>query len=99
MVFCTKYSLYEYLVILFRLTNTPSSFQWWMNVILSVYLDIFCIVYLDNILIYLDNLEQYHQHVYLILKRVEELGLILKASKYEFHTNRTEYLGYISLHQ
>jgi hypothetical protein len=31
----------------------------------------------------------------LILKRVEEVGLTLKVSKCEFHTKRTEYLGYI----
>jgi hypothetical protein len=31
----------------------------------------------------------------MILKRVEEVGLILKALKYEFHTDRTEYLSYI----
>jgi hypothetical protein len=95
MVFWTKYSLYKYLVMLFGLTNIPASFQRWMNEILSNYLDVFCIAYLDDILIYSDNLEQYCQHIRMILKRVEEVGLILKASKCEFHTNRTEYPGYI----
>jgi hypothetical protein len=80
---------------LFRLTNAPASFQWWINEILSNYLDVFCIAYLDDILIYSDNLEQHHQHVHLILKRVEEVGLTLKASKCEFHTDRTKYLEYI----
>jgi hypothetical protein len=93
--FQTKYGLYEYLVMPFRLTNTPASFQQWMNEILSDYLDVFYIAYLDDILIYLDNLEQHHQHVKMILRRVEEDGLILKASKYEFHSNKPEYLRYI----
>jgi hypothetical protein len=31
----------------------------------------------------------------MILRRVEEVGLTLKASKCEFHTDRTEYVGYI----
>jgi hypothetical protein len=95
MAFRTKYGLYEYLVILFRLTNAPTSFQGWMNGILSNYLDVFYIAYLDDILIYSDNLEQHCQHIRVILKRVEEVGLTLKASKWEFHTDRTEYLGYI----
>jgi hypothetical protein len=95
MAFQTKYSWYEYLVMPFRLTNALASFQRWMNEILSDYLDIFCIAYLDDILIYSDNLEQHHQYVRIILKRVEEVGLTLKALKCEFHTNRTEYLGYI----
>jgi hypothetical protein len=91
----TKYGLYKYLVMLFRLTNAPASFQRWMNEILSNYLDVLCIAYLDDILIYSDNLEQHRQYVKMILRRVEEVGLILKASKCEFHTNKTEYLGFI----
>jgi hypothetical protein len=66
-----------------------------MNEILSDYLDVFCIAYLDDILIYSDDLEQHHQHVEMVLRRVEEVGLTLKASKCEFQTNKTEYLGYI----
>jgi hypothetical protein len=93
--FRTKYRLYEYLIMPFGLTNTLVSFQHWMNEVLSDYLDIFCIAYLDNMLIYLDNITQYCQHVKLILERMKEVGLTLKASKYEFHIYKTEYLGYI----
>jgi cell fate regulator YaaT (PSP1 superfamily) len=66
-----------------------------MNEILSDYVDVFSIAYLDDILIYSNNLEQHHQHVKKILRRVEEVGLMLKASKCEFHTDRTEYLRFI----
>jgi hypothetical protein len=66
-----------------------------MNEILSNYLDIFCIAYLDDILIYSDNLEQHHWHVEMVLKRVEEIGLTLKVSKCKFHINKIEYLRYI----
>jgi hypothetical protein len=79
----------------FGLTNAPASFQRWINEVLSDYLDISCIAYLDDILIYLDDLEQYRQHVRKILERVEEVGLMLKVSKCEFHRHRMEYLGYI----
>jgi hypothetical protein len=57
--FWTKYGLYEYLVMPFGLMNAPASFQRWMNEILSDYLDVFCIAYLDDILIYSDDLEQH----------------------------------------
>jgi hypothetical protein len=66
-----------------------------MNKILSNYLDIFCIAYLDDILIYSDDLKQHHWHIKMILRSIEEVRLILKVSKYEFHTNKTEYLRYI----
>jgi hypothetical protein len=46
-----------------------------MNKILSKYLVIFCIAYLDNIWIYSDNLEQHHQSIRLILRRVKEVGI------------------------
>ena len=50
--FRTRYGLYEYCIMPFGLTNAPLSFQRWMNEILSEYLDIFCVAYLDHILIF-----------------------------------------------
>ena len=79
--FRTRYGLYEYCVMPFGLTNLPASFQRWMNEILSEYLDIFCVAYLDDILIFLQNLEDHQRHVQTILRRDEETGLALKASK------------------
>jgi len=93
--FRTRYELYEYCVMPFGLTNAPVSFQQWMNEILSEYLDIFCVAYLDDILIFSQNLEDHRRHVRTILRRVEETRLTLKASKYEFHTMEIEYLGYV----
>jgi hypothetical protein len=55
--FRTRYGLYEYCVMPVGQTNAPSSFQRWINEILSEYLDIFCVAYLDNILKFSDSLE------------------------------------------
>jgi len=93
--FQTHYGLYEYCVMPFGLTNAPASFQRWINEILSEYLDIFCVACLDDILIFSQNLEDHRRHVRTILRGVEETGLMLKASKCEFHTMETEYLGYV----
>jgi hypothetical protein len=93
--FRTKYSLYEYRVMPFGLTNARASFQQWMNEVLSDYLDVFCIAYLDDILIYSDSLEEHQRHVREVLQQLKEVGLTLKPSKYEFHTDRMEYLSYI----
>ena len=51
-VFQTRYSHFEYQVMLFDLSNAPATFQGYVNKILAEKLDIFVIVYLDNILIY-----------------------------------------------
>ena len=51
--FRTRYEHYEYFVIFFRFINTPATFQTFVNNILREYLDIFVIIYFNNILIYL----------------------------------------------
>ena len=53
--FRTRYGHFEYQVMPFGLTNAPASFQGYINKILAEKLDIFVIVYLDNILIYTDD--------------------------------------------
>lgn len=93
--FRTKYGLFEYLVMPFGLTNAPGSFQRWINEILSEFLDIFCIAYLDDILIYSDNIEDHQKHVQKVLQKLREAEVTLKATKCEFHTDTVEYLGFV----
>ena len=54
--FQTRYSHFEYQVMSFGLSNAPASFQGYINKILAKKLDIFVIVYLDNIFIYTKDL-------------------------------------------
>ena len=51
-VFQTRYSHFEYQVMPFGLSNAPASFQGYINKILAKKLDIFVILYLDDIFIY-----------------------------------------------
>jgi Reverse transcriptase (RNA-dependent DNA polymerase) len=50
-----RYEKYEYLVLPFGLTNTPTTFQWLINEMLYEYFDDFIIAYLDDILISTDK--------------------------------------------
>ena len=45
---------------LFKLTNTPAIFQGYINKIFAEKLDIFVIVYLDNIFIYTKDKRESH---------------------------------------
>ena len=50
--FRTRYGHFEYQVVPFSLSNAPASFQGYINKIFAKKLDIFVIVYLNDILIY-----------------------------------------------
>jgi len=79
----------------FGLTNAPAAFQRFMNDIFSDLLDVCVMIYLDDILIYSNNMSENHQHVKKVLKRLHKAGLYAKVEKYEFHSKLVEYLGYI----
>ena len=58
--FRTRYEHFEYQVMPFGLSNAPATFQGYVNKILAEKLDVFIIVYLDDILIYTENPGQPH---------------------------------------
>ena len=89
------YGSFEQSVMPFGLTNTPTAFQQFMNDIFSDLLDVCIVIYLDDILIYLNNMSEHHQHVKEVLKHLCKAGLYVKAEKCEFHSESVEYLGYI----
>ena len=83
MVFCTRYKLFEYLVIPIGLTGAPATFQWYINWVLRDYLDEFCTVYVDDILIYTSgSLRDYKAKVYIVLGKLREAKLTLNINKY-----------------
>ena len=79
----------------FGLTNAPTAFQWFINDIFSNLLDVYIMIYLDNILIYSNNMSEHHRHVEEVLKRLYKAGLYAKVEKCKFHSKSVEYLGYI----
>ena len=65
----------------FSLTNAPAQFQALINKTLAGLVDVSCIVYLDNILIFSNTIEQHVQHVKEVLKRLRKAKLYVKLSK------------------
>ena len=66
-----------------------------MNNIFSDLLDICVMIYLDNILIYSNNMSEHHWHVKEVLKHLYKAGLYAKAEKCKFYSKLVEYLEYI----
>ena len=73
----------------FGLTNAPATFQRFINITLREDLDEFCVAYLDDILIYSNNLLDDQQHVSRILKKLKANNIFVKAEKCEFHVTTT----------
>ena len=93
--FRTRYGSYKCKVLPFGLTNGPSTYQHYMNDVLLDYLDDFCTVYLDDILIYSENRKEHAAHVKKVLQRLREAGLQVDIKKCEFSVESTRYLGFI----
>jgi hypothetical protein len=93
--FRTQYGSYEYLVMPFGLTNAPVTFQHFMNDIFHDLLDVCIVVYLDDILIYSDDLETHRSQVKDVVGRLRKYDLHARPEKSRFHMDSIEYLGII----
>ncbi len=93
--FQTRYRHYKYTVMLFGLKNAPATFQRLINNTLREYLDDFVITYLDDILIYSDDLEMHRSHVHKVLRKLNERALYVKKSKSRFKTKEIKFLDYV----
>ena len=79
----------------FGMTNSPATFQHFMNDIFHDMADIFVIVYLDDILVYSENEADHEEHVCQVLQRLHKHNLHAKLGKCTFHSDTNEYLGFI----
>ena len=93
--FNTPTGHYEYLVMPFGLTNAPAVFQALVNDVLRDMLNQFVYVFLDDILIFSRGMAEHTHHVQLVLRRLLENSLYVKAEKCEFHVKTVSFLGYI----
>ena len=93
--FRTRYGHFEYQVMPFGLANAPATFQAYINKALRGLIDIFCVVYLDDILIYSSDPAEHWRHVRLVLERLKQYQLYVNLKKCEFATTKVEFLGFI----
>ncbi|PKA62661.1 RNA-directed DNA polymerase like [Apostasia shenzhenica] len=93
--FRTRYGHYEYLVMLFGLTNPPATFIDLMNRVFHPYLDQFVIVFIDNILIYSKNSDEHADYLHLVLQKLRENQLYAKFSKCDFWLSSIAFLRHV----
>jgi hypothetical protein len=66
-----------------------------MNDMLHKYLNVFIVVYLDDILIYLKLKEEHVKHVRLVLKKLKKNNLLLKLEKCDFYKEEVKFLRHL----
>jgi len=101
----TPEGLFELMVMFFRLTNSPATFQMMMNTIFQPDMakgD--TSVFMDNIAIHTkklankthkQHLQQHRKHIHEILDKLKANDLYLKPEKCAFEQEEIEYLGVI----
>jgi hypothetical protein len=93
--FKTKFGMYEWLVMPFRLTNAPSTFMCLMNEVLRSFIGKFMVVYFDDILIYRKSLDEHIEHLHAVFGTLHKAHLFANHEKCTFCTDRVAFLGYV----
>ena len=96
-VFSTCNRLYQFRVMPFGLCNGPATFQQVIQQILSGLggTSPFCCAYIDDILVFSDNIQQHMQHLQQVFELVRSAGLLLHHKKFHFVQCSTTYLGHV----
>ena len=92
--FVCHMGLFQFQQMPFGLTNSPTTFQRLMSQLFSGKEWEFVSVYLDDMLIASQSMEEHVEHIQKVLLRLKESGLRLKPSKCTFTTEEIEYLGH-----
>jgi hypothetical protein len=79
----------------FGLINAPAYFMYLMNKVFMEYLDRFVVVFIDDILIFSKMMEEYEEHLRLVLEKLRSNQLCAKFSKCEFWLTEVTFLGHI----
>ena len=81
---------------LFGLTNAPANFQEYINKIFAEKLNIFVVVYLNDVLIYINDDKDGHvTAVRWVLEQLRKFLLFANLKKYWFHQEKVWFLGYM----
>ena len=91
----TPLGSYEFLVMPFGLVNAPSTFQRFMETALKPYLLKFCMVYIDDIIIFSKTAAEHLEHVRLVLEALDKFQIKVKLSKCEFFKIKLDFLGHV----
>ena len=82
------------MIVPFNLINASATFQSYINKTLYEYLDIFIIIYLDDIMIYFSYKKDHKKYIHKVLKILINADLYIKLFKCHFSTHKIDFLNY-----
>src|SRR6266498_456156 len=98
-VFQMNRGLFKPLVMFFGLTNSLATFQMMMDDVFDELIsEGVIVVYLDDILIFMETLEEHQRVTWQVIELLEKNKLYLRADKCKFKKTTIEYLRVIILH-
>lgn len=80
---------------LFELINVSATFQLYIHKVLCKHLNMFVIVFLNDILVYFKNEASHQQHVCTVLKALLETELYMKLAKCQFSVRKVLFVGFV----
>ncbi len=95
MTFHTHYDHFEYMIMSFDLINTSVIFQTYINKILTELLNNFCVVYLNDILIFFVKKIDHVDHMKQILEKLRKFKLYASLKKCKFFITKVNFLEFI----
>ena len=93
--FNTPFGHFEYTVMPFGLTNAPPVFQNYMNDLLRPFIGDFCLVYLDDIIVFSKTEDEHLDHLRKVLQKLRENKLYVNPEKCSFFSEEVSYLGHV----
>ena len=96
--FISEFGKHEYLAMPMGLKNAGSTFQRMMDKVLEGLIREMCVVYLDDIVIFSEDLEGHEERVKQVLDKLKSNGLQIKIKKCEFIRTSIRFLGHLISH-
>jgi hypothetical protein len=92
--FKCRFDHYQYRIMFFELANSSITFQTYINKTMHSYLDLFVLMYINDLLMFFSFIEEHIEHVKLMLQRLRQFNLYFKFSKCSFHVFHVNFLDF-----
>jgi hypothetical protein len=92
--FKCRFDHYQYRVMFFELTNSSITFQIYINKTMHSYLNLFVLMYINDLLMFFSFTKKHIEHVKLMLQRLRQFNLYFKFNKCSFHVFHVNFLDF-----